>query len=179
MASFLKKTIVMSSLVLAGYVSTALAAEGVAPAGQAASSTVTVTEAFAFATKPGQKVGAVYMTVKSTANNKLIKAESDVSNVTEIHTMSMENGIMKMKAIPELAFPAGQVVQLKPGGYHIMLIDLKQPLAVGNVVNLKLYIDGAEKKVIQLSAPVREGHRHNHMEKHDHKHMEKHTQPAQ
>lgn len=172
MRAFLKTTILLASLVMSGYVALPVSAAEVAPpkVGGILPPLAVVTDVFAHATKPGQPVGAVYMTIKPLTDTKLVKAESDVSNITEIHSMGMENGVMKMKAISALPLPAGQIVKLKPGGYHIMLIELKKPLVTGETVNLKLSFEGKEKvSVIPVQAVVREI-KASHMHQHQHEH---------
>jgi len=83
----------------------------------------------------------------------LVGAASPAAGSTEIHEMKMDGGIMKMRAIPRLELPAGKPVQLGPGGYHVMLIGLKQPLQESERVALTLrFDDGSTKK---LEAPVR------------------------
>ncbi|MDB5939812.1 MAG: hypothetical protein JWP77_2176, partial [Polaromonas sp.] len=67
-----------------------------------------------------------------------------VAGVAEVHEMKMEGDIMRMRALPMLDLPAGQTVQLKPGGYHLMLMDLKQPLPKGGTVPLTLRLQNAQ-----------------------------------
>jgi copper(I)-binding protein len=78
--------------------------------------------------------------------------------VVEIHEMRMENNVMRMRAIPKLELPAGQAVDLKPGGYHVMLMDLKQPLKKGDTVPITLSVQGKDGKTqeIEVKAEVRE-----------------------
>jgi copper(I)-binding protein len=77
--------------------------------------------------------------------------------VVEIHEMVMEGTTMKMRAIPGLDLPAGKAVELKPGGYHVMLMDLKAPLKDGESVPLTLVVQGKDgkKETIELKAPVK------------------------
>ena len=72
--------------------------------------------------------------------------------------MRMEGDVMRMRAVQRIALPAGRKVELKPGGYHVMLVDLKQPLAKGDKVPLTLRVEGADKKVtsIEVQAEVRD-----------------------
>jgi periplasmic copper chaperone A len=74
-----------------------------------------------------------------------------------VHEMAMEGNTMRMRALPSLALPAGQAVELKPGGYHVMLMDLKQTLNAGDMVPLSLVIEGKDGKreTLQVQAPVR------------------------
>jgi hypothetical protein len=71
--------------------------------------------------------------------------------------MTMENNVMKMRAIPGLALPAGKAVELKPGGYHVMLMDLKRELKDGEQVPITLVVEGKDGKLesIQVTAPVK------------------------
>ena len=87
----------------------------------------------------------------------LVSASSPVAGVVEIHTMSMNNGVMTMRPIPRLELPAGKAVQLAPGGYHVMLMDLKQPLKTGEVVPITLKLEGKDKALtsVDVKAVVR------------------------
>ena len=85
-------------------------------------------------------VGAAYMTLKSNVDLTLTSIESEFCDDIEIHSMSMENGVMKMSPVNGIELPAGQSVKLAPGGYHVMLLDLKQPLKAGDSVPVTLTI---------------------------------------
>ena len=84
--------------------------------------------------------------------------ESPVAGSVQIHEMKMENDVMKMRPISRLDLPAGKSVELKPGGYHVMLMDLKQPLKKGESVPIKLRFEAKDKtyKTIEIQAQVRE-----------------------
>jgi copper(I)-binding protein len=84
--------------------------------------------------------------------------ESPVAGSVQIHEMKMENDVMHMRAISRLDLPAGKAVELKPGGYHVMLMDLKQPLKKGAAVPIKLRFESKDKtfKTIEIQAQVRE-----------------------
>jgi hypothetical protein len=129
-----------------------------AVAGVAAAQPVEVKDPWTRATAPGQKAGGVYMQLKSPTGGALLAAESPAANIVEIHEMAMEGNVMRMRAIPKLDLPAGQVVELKPGGYHVMLIDLKAPLKKGEVVPVKLKVLGKDGKPaeIDVKAEVRD-----------------------
>lgn len=90
-------------------------------------------------TNPGQEVGAAYMTLTSKEDAKLIGVESDVTKSVEIHSMTMKNGVMKMRMLETLDLVAGKPYSLAPGGYHLMLFDLKKPLAEGETVRFTLH----------------------------------------
>lgn len=97
------------------------------------------------ATPAGAKVGAGYVLIKNagSANDKLVSATADVAGKVEIHEMKMDNGVMKMRPIANLDIPAGKSIELKPGGYHIMFEELKQPLKTGDVVKGSLTFEKA------------------------------------
>lgn len=90
------------------------------------------------ATYPGQSVSAGYMTITSANDVTLVKIESDVSDSVEIHSMKMENNVMKMRMLTSLPLTAGKPYKLEPAGYHFMLFDLKKPLADTQTVNFEL-----------------------------------------
>ena len=109
-------------------------------------------------TVAGQKATGAFMELTSASGVAIVGASSPVANVTEIHEMKMDGGVMKMRAIPRLDVAAGKPVSLAPGGYHVMLMDLKQQLKKGDVVPLTLQIENKDKKVetIEIKAEVRE-----------------------
>jgi len=129
-----------------------------APLTAHAAEDVQVSDAWARATVPGQEVAGAYLTLRSEKTAKLVKAESTVADSAAIHSMSMKNGVMEMRELTELALPAGKTVKLAPGGFHIMLIDLKKPLKVGETVPLKLTIRNRDNtlSVIDVQAEVRQ-----------------------
>ena len=118
---------------------------------------ITVTNAWARATAPGQEVGAAYFDIVSKSAAKVVKAESPAATSTEIHTMSMKGGVMEMRKIDSLELPAGKTVSLAPGGNHIMLIGLKKPLKEGDKVAVTLTLEKAPKvqEKIEVSAEVK------------------------
>ena len=109
-------------------------------------------------TVSGQQATGAFMEITSQSGATLVGATSPAAEVTEIHEMKMDGGVMKMRAIPRLELPAGKPVELGPGGYHVMLIKLKQPLKKGDSVPLTLRVEGRDKKVesIALKAEVRD-----------------------
>lgn len=119
------------------------------------------------ATVPGQPVAGAYMDLVSEQEAVLVAAASPVAGRVELHTMTMEGDVMRMRAVERIPLPAGVPVRLAPGGYHIMLLDLKQPLKTGGSVSITLTIQGrsGDRATVQVSAPVREGpghHPHGH-----------------
>jgi len=113
---------------------------------------VDVTSAWARSTVPGQGGTGAFMTIVAKDGGKLVGAASTVAGVVELHEMAMDNNVMKMRAIPALDLPAGREVQLKPGGYHVMLLDLKRPLKVGEKVRIELRLETRDGK--RITQPV-------------------------
>ncbi|MDP1765492.1 MAG: copper chaperone PCu(A)C [Methylotenera sp.] len=99
---------------------------------------ITIQGAWVRPTNPGQAVGAAYMTLTSKEDVSLVSVEADISKNVEIHSMSMENGVMKMRMLETLPLKAGVPYKLAPGGFHLMLFDLKKPLAVDEQVDFVL-----------------------------------------
>lgn len=96
------------------------------------------------------------MRLTSKESLRLVRAESPAAGVTEVHEMKMEGDIMKMRAVPALELPAGKTVELKPGGYHVMLMDLKGPVAKDSVLPITLVFEDAKgvQSKLNLSLPV-------------------------
>jgi len=122
-----------------------------------AQATVSVEEAWVRGTVAQQKATGAFMRLTSTQPARLVEASSPIAGVTEIHEMAMDNDIMRMRQIPGLDLAAGQTVELKPGGYHVMLMDLKQPVKAGDSVPLTLvFEDAAKQRFTQtVQAPVK------------------------
>lgn len=119
---------------------------------------VEVKGAWVRGTVGAQKATGAYMDISSAAGASLVGAESPSAEKVEVHEMKLEKNVMRMREVPRLDLPAGKRVELKPGGYHIMLIDLKQPLKKGDSVPLKLRIENADKSIatVDVKAEVRE-----------------------
>lgn len=123
---------------------------------ETAKNNVVISNAWVRATHPGQAVGAAYMTLTSKQDVTLISVESDVSPSVEIHSMSMNNGVMKMRMLDNLSLTANKPHALTPGGFHIMLFDLKKPLTAGEKVNLTLNFKTAVARFKQtIAVPVK------------------------
>ncbi|MCD8514769.1 MAG: copper chaperone PCu(A)C [Burkholderiaceae bacterium] len=122
-----------------------------------AQATVSVEEAWVRGTVAQQKATGAFMRLTSTQPARLVEASSPIAGVTEIHEMAMDNDIMRMRQIPGLDLAAGQTVELKPGGYHVMLMDLKQPLQAGQQVPITLVFEDANQLRFtqQIEATVR------------------------
>lgn len=117
---------------------------------------VRVDGAWARASVPGQKATGAFMRLTAQDGARLVRAESPAAGVTEVHEMKMDGDVMKMRAVPSLELPAGKTVELKPGGYHVMLLDLKAPLEKGSTVPVTLVFQDAKgvESVLQLALPV-------------------------
>ena len=118
---------------------------------------VTISDAWARATRPAQKVGAAYMTLKSTQDAKLVKVDSPAAGTVEIHSMTMNDGVMKMRRLEELELSAGEPVKLAPGGFHLMLFDLAKPIKAGESVPFTLHFkdSAGNMSTVQTQAPVK------------------------
>lgn len=118
---------------------------------------VQVSNVWMRATAPGQKVAGGFMDLTANADMRLVGGSSLVCGRVELHTMRMEGGMMVMRQVPDIPLPKGQTVSLKPGGLHIMCIDLKQPLKPGErvPVSLQLRSSGGQEQRLQLEAEVR------------------------
>lgn len=123
----------------------ALAAAAVLAA-PAVSAQVQVTDAWVRGTVTGQRSSGAFMTLASPVDTALVAAASPVAKVVEIHEMAMEGGIAKMRAVTRVDIPAGKPVMLKPGGYHVMLMALQQPLEAGRTVPITLTFEGRDGK---------------------------------
>ncbi len=115
---------------------------------------VSVNGAWVRPTVPGQMGTGAFMTLTAKDGARLVGAASPVAGVVEIHEMKMEGTVMKMRAVDALDLPAGKAVELKPGGYHVMLLDLKQPLKAGGKIPLSLRIETSDRKLVTLPVEV-------------------------
>ncbi len=117
---------------------------------------VSVSEAWARATMPGQKVSAAYMQIRSDADARLVGASSSAVPRVEVHEMKMDGDVMRMREVKAIDLPKGKTVSLEPGGYHIMLMNLPKPIAAGEVIPLTLVIEsGGKKQSVEVKAEAR------------------------
>jgi copper(I)-binding protein len=128
-----------------------------AGASVAASAQTTVSDAWVRGTVAQQKVTGMFAKLTSAGGAKLVGASSPAAASVEVHQMKMEGDRMTMGAVPALDLPAGQAVELKPGGYHIMMMGLKQPLKAGDKVAVTLVVEGKDGKRenVEVQAEVR------------------------
>lgn len=130
---------------------------------------VTVDKPWVRATVAQQKATGAFFQLNAATDSRLVEVKSSVAGVAEIHEMAMQGDTMKMRAVPGLDLPAGKLVELKPGGYHVMLMDLKRQIKPGESVPLTLVFESKDKKrqsvevqaeARQLGAPAEHQHKH-------------------
>lgn len=143
---------------------------GLAPAAAAspAADVVAVLDAYVHALPPGASSTAGYLSLRNQGGDEhsLVGAESTACEVVELHTQTLEEGVMRMRRVERIALPAGETVRLAPGGRHLMLIGLKDPLIPGGEVALTLiFADGSRSTHAARVRPpgsVDEGQDHHH-----------------
>jgi len=134
-------------------------AQSAAPsAGAAAASAPVVSGAWIRGTVPGQHATGAFMSITSPRDVALVEARTPIAGTAQVHSMAMAGNVMKMEPVPRLEVPAGRTVVLKPGGYHVMLMDLKRPLQKGERVPITLVFEGPDRqrRVVDVLAEVRE-----------------------
>jgi periplasmic copper chaperone A len=91
------------------------------------------------------------------ADTRVVQVSSPIAGVVEIHEMAMDKDVMKMRAVPALPLPAGKTVELKPGGYHVMMMDLKGPVKAGDVVPVSLVLESKDglRSTLEVKAVAR------------------------
>lgn len=154
------KTAIFSAFVLAACL---------AGASAHAQPNVSVADPWVRGTVAQQPATGAFMRLTANQNARLVAASSPVAGLTEIHEMVVTNDIMRMRAIPALALPAGQAVELRPGSYHVMLMQLRQQLRAGERVNITLVFEDANGQrfnqtvvaaVREMATPAHGGHGH-------------------
>ncbi|MDH4482103.1 MAG: copper chaperone PCu(A)C [Rhodoferax sp.] len=125
--------------------------------GHALAQNVVAKDAWARATVQGQKASGAFMTLTAKADTTLVSVASSVAGVAEVHEMKMDGGVMQMRALPKgLELPAGKAVTLKPGSFHLMLMDLKVPLQKDTTIPLALRFKDAKgvESTLDMKVPV-------------------------
>lgn len=152
----MKQLLIACSL---GLAASAWAQNAPSPTAPAASSApaVLVQDAWVRATVAGQSATGAFMTLTAPQATRLVEVRSPLAGVAEVHEMKLDGDVMRMRAVPVLALPAGQAVALKPGGFHLMLMNLRAPAKAGERVPLTLVFEGADgqRRTQELSATVR------------------------
>ena len=117
----------------------------------------TVKEAWVRGTVASQKSTGLYAQITSSGGGRLVAVSSPLAGVAEIHEMAMDGNVMRMRALAALDLPAGKAVKLEPGGYHVMLMQLKQELKAGDAVPVTLVVEAADGKRenIEIQATVK------------------------
>lgn len=141
-------------------------------ASAAANAQVTVQDAWVRATVPQQQATGAFMRLTSKTDTKLVSARSSLTPNVEVHEMAMQNNVMSMRQVPAVELPAGKTVELGPGSYHVMLLNLKQQVKAGDTVPLTLVFEAkdgkqesmdvnAEVRALNTGAPMNHGaHKH-------------------
>jgi copper(I)-binding protein len=135
-------------------VSIALTVAGAAIAQDYKAGPLTVTQPWSRATPKGATVAGGYLKITNTGTtpDRLVGGSTDAAKRFEIHEMSMDGGVMKMRALPKgLEIAPGATVELKPGGYHVMFVDLAKPLAKGDKVKAQLTFEKAGKLDVEFT----------------------------
>ena len=119
---------------------------------------VVISDSWVRAVAPGQSVGAAYMTLNSPKDSELVYIETPAAGTVEIHSMTMTNNVMKMHKLEALPLHAGKPEKLSPGGFHLMLFDLKSPLKAGDKVSFTLCFKDKANKIThqEVILPVKE-----------------------
>jgi len=142
----MKNLLALAALLMFGMAGTVL--------GDTQQSAIQVDNPYARAVPPTAANSAAFMVLHNRSGNErnLVAASSDVSNVTELHNHINDNGVMRMRKVPAITIPANGSVELKPGSFHVMLIDLKQPLKEGDPINLELHFDDGSTQSLAMTA---------------------------
>jgi len=132
----------------------------------AAEPTLKVFDVWAKTTVPGGSVSAAYMHIKSGKPLKLVKVESPLTNTVELHDMKMKDGVMEMRAVDAINIPANKLIDLKPGGLHVMLIKINKPINKGDNVPLTLTFENEAKKTFTVDVKAKGQEKDSHSHKH-------------
>jgi copper(I)-binding protein len=126
-------------------------------AATAAGAQVTVKDAWVRATVPQQKATGAFMQLSAASDTRLVAVSTPAAGLAEVHEMAAQDNVMKMRHLPGIDLPAGRTVELKPGGYHVMLMDLKQQAKEGDTVPLTLVFEGRDgrRESVEVKASVR------------------------
>jgi periplasmic copper chaperone A len=142
MKTSLNRTAILAALTLASAV---------------AGAQTTVKDAWVRGTVAQQMATGAFMQITSAQGGRLVSVQTPVAGIAEIHEMKMSGDVMKMNAVPSIELPAGQMVELKPGGYHLMFMALKQQIKAGDSVPVTLVIEGKDGKreTLEIKLPVK------------------------
>jgi copper(I)-binding protein len=117
---------------------------------------VEVKDAWVRGMVPGQDTTGAFLSITSKSDAKLVGVRTPAAGMAELHRTTMEGGMMRMRAVDAIPLPAGKAVALKPGGYHVMLMHVKQALKEGEQVPITLEVEGKDgsRDLITVQAPV-------------------------
>ena len=148
----MRLTLLKTLLIVAGIAATgAVLAQGVAKT--VTTNAIKIEDAYTRATAPGQQVAGGFMKIENKGvADQLISASSPVAGEVQLHEMAMEGNVMKMRQVKDIAVPAGGAVELKPGGFHLMFMNIKAPLTAGETVPVKLKF--AKAGDVEIKMPV-------------------------
>jgi len=146
-SALLKTLLIVTGLVITG---TALA-QGVTKT--VTTNAIKIEDAYTRATVPGQQVAGGFMKIenKGSVVDQLLSASSPVAGEVQLHEMSMDGNVMKMRQVKDIAVPAGGAVELKPGGLHLMFMNIKAPLTAGESVPIKLKFAKAGEVEVKMT----------------------------
>ena len=142
-----------SFLAIAAAVLFACLARAPASADDVKAGDLVITQAWSRATPGGASIGGAYLTIENTGTmpDRLVGGSADIAGKVEVHEMAMNNGVMKMRPVDKgLTIEPGKTVKLAPGGYHLMMFDLKSPLKQGDKVPVTLEFEKAGKVQVSL-----------------------------
>ena len=144
----------MKSKVLATmYAAVGMALCGSAMAQNASVGSIKVENAYTRATAPGQQVAGGFLKIENKGSaDQLVSASSPAAGEVQLHEMAMDGNVMKMRQVKDIPVPANGSVELKPGGLHLMFMNIKAPLAAGETVPVKLKF--AKAGEVEVKMPV-------------------------
>jgi len=141
-------------------------------ASPASANTVVVSKAWVRPTVAGQSVAGAYLDITAKKPARLIAARSSVSPDVQIHWMQMDGEVMRMREVSSIDLPKDTAVSLKPGGYHLMLMQLKKPIRAGETIPLTLVIETRGKReTVKVKALAQASPAKSSDAAHDHAHM--------
>jgi hypothetical protein len=144
----MKSTVFVAMCALIG-----IALSSVAAAQSATAGSIKIENAYTRATVPGQQVAGGFMKIENKGStDQLISASSPAAGEVQLHEMAMDGNVMKMRQVKDIAVPAGGAVELKPGGLHLMFMNIKAPLTAGESVPVKLKF--AKAGEVEVKMPV-------------------------
>ena len=135
------------------FVALLIAASSFLVEAQAADPAIAIQDPYVRLVPPGIKATGGFMLIRNAGatDRQLIKATSPIASIVELHTHLNENGVMKMREIPEIVVPASGKVELKPGSYHIMLIEMKSELKEGDLAPISMSFDDGSTSEVEAT----------------------------